>query len=300
MWRLGHARSLALRPIPVIAILNLTTDSFYAGSRVGELGGLLESARQFAAEGAAMLDLGAESTRPGASRVPAREQAERLIPAIRAIRQGPPEIRELPISVDTTCAAVADAALDAGADAVNDVSGATEDPEMLDVVARHQAGIILMHRLVPPETDRYSDQYARSPTYVDVVAEVRAFLVSQARAALAAGISKEAIVIDPGLGFGKSVEQNLELIKRTGELASEGYAVLSALSRKSFIGRVALGRDSTPDERLAGTLAASIEHVRNGARLVRVHDVAPHVQALAMLAGLSGLNAPPPTGRALD
>ena len=137
-----------------------------------------------------------------------------------------------------------------------------------------------MHRLRPPGTDSYSDRYSAKPRYHNVVEDVRTFLESRAQAATDAGLARESIVIDPGLGFGKSVDQNLELIRATPRLASLGFPVLSALSRKSFVGRVSLGRDSAPEERLAGTLALSVAHMIAGARLFRVHDVPEHAEAL--------------------
>ncbi len=194
----------------------------------------------------------------------------------------------LPITVDTTLAPVARAALDAGADAINDVAAATEDDAMLALAADRACALILMHRLAPPAADRFSDAYDAPPAYPGGVVEtVRGFLDARVRAAVRAGVPRSGIVIDPGLGFGKTVGQNLELIRRTGDLAPLGRPVLSALSRKSFVGRVGLGRDSTPAERLPATLALSVLHLQAGARLFRVHDVAEHRQALdAAWAGL--------------
>ncbi len=298
-WKLAHGRVLALHPTPILAILNLTPDSFYAASRFDA--DIVDHAARFVADGAAMLDLGPESTRPGAAPVPADVQLQRLLPAVEAIRRAPAPLGTIPLSIDTTSAAVADAALSAGANAINDVSAGLDDPAMLATVAKHSAGIILMHRLAPPSADAYSDKYASPPAYDDVVTHVRDFLQARARQALAAGIPPEAIVLDPGLGFGKTVAQNLDLIARTAELAALGHPILSALSRKSFIGRVALNRDSDPAERLAGTLAASVLHLRNGASLARVHDVREHRQALDTLAALGGParppDAPPAPGR---
>jgi dihydropteroate synthase len=281
---MSGTRSLALDGPRLLAIVNTTPDSFYAGSRADGAAAALVLAGRAAAGGADGLDIGAESTRPGAERIEAREQIGRLLPVVRAIRGAGGRLAEIPISIDTTIPAVAEAALDAGADAINDVSGATEHGrEMLDLAARRGAGIILMHRGAVPGTDRYSDQYETPPRYADVVTEVRAFLGARAEAALAAGVSGESIMLDPGLGFGKTVEQNLELVRRTGELLTLGYPVLSAASRKSFVGRVSLPDrpQSEPSERLAGSLAFSIAHLAAGARVFRVHDVAEQAQALA-------------------
>jgi dihydropteroate synthase len=272
VWNISRGKQLQLPA--VMAILNATPDSFYAGSR----GPTRETALRASADGAAILDIGAESTRPGSAPVPGDEQIKRAVPLIEAIRSADPRT---PISIDTTSALVAAAALDAGADAINDVSAGLDDPGMIPLAASRGAGIILMHRLAPPAKDRYSDQYrGGAPAYADVVREVRAFLESRAGAAVAAGVARASIVIDPGLGFGKTVDQNLELIRRTGELAELGFPVLSGLSRKSFVGRHVLKRDSTPDERLEGTLMLSREHLKAGASILRVHDVAEHAALL--------------------
>lgn len=260
-----------------MAILNVTPDSFAAGSRLGSPEAGAEAARRAADEGADALDIGGESTRPGAGRVDAAEQVRRVVPAIEAVRHAG---ITLPITVDTTLASVAAAALDAGADGVNDVSGATEDAGMLPLVAQRRCGLVLMHRLLPPGTDSYSDRYERDPAYADVGAEVRAWLAARLAAAVEAGVDPRAVALDPGLGFGKGVADNLRLIGSTPTLASLGRPVVSALSRKSFVGRVSLGRDSDPSERLEGTLALSVVHLAAGARVFRVHDAAAHRRAL--------------------
>jgi dihydropteroate synthase len=263
-----------------MAILNATPDSFYAGSR----GPTVETAVLAARSGAAVLDVGAESTRPGAEPVSADEQVRRAVPLIEAIRRLDGRVA---ITIDTTSSVVAAAALDAGADAINDVSAGRDDPAMLALAGERRCGIVLMHRLAAPTRDKYSDRYAgEEPEYGEVVADVREFLRERADAAIAAGVAREGIIVDPGLGFGKTVEQNMELIRRTGEIASLGYPVLSGLSRKSFVGRVSLGRDSTPEERLDGTLALSAAHLRSGASILRVHDVAPHVELLRALTAM--------------
>jgi dihydropteroate synthase len=250
----------------------------------------LASATRAIADGASMLDIGGESTRPGAARVDEPEQIARVVPAIRLIRAAHPDV---PISVDSTRVSVAAAALEAGADAVNDVSAGEEDSGMLALVASRGAGIILMHRLTAPEHDFYSDQYSAEPRYTShqldasggVVDAVHQYLASRLEAARSAGIQPGSIVLDPGLGFGKTVVQNMELIRGTALLRALGRPVLSGLSRKSFVGRLGLGRDSVPAERLAPTLALSVVHCLAGARLFRVHDVREHVEALNAVAG---------------
>jgi len=279
VWRVTHDRSITLDRPRLIGILNVTPDSFSDGGlHHGPRSGL-GAALRMAEEGAAVIDVGGESTRPGASRVSATEQIDRVVPVIEQIRHH----SDMPITIDTTRSAVARAALDAGADAINDVSAGMEDDGMFALAAERQCGIILMHRRVPPDQDAFSDQYAQGddrPVYDDVVTSVLAFLSERAGAAVQAGVHPEAIVIDPGLGFGKTVAQNYELIARTRELLKEGFPVLSAASRKSFVGAVS-GVEKAAD-RTAGSVAVSVCHWMAGVRLFRVHDVAAHHQALAV------------------
>ncbi len=282
-WHLGDKRLDLSHPV-LMGIVNVTPDSFSDGGRLATPESAAEFAARLALEGAAVLDVGGESTRPGSLRVDASEQIRRVVPAIRAIRARLPFVA---ISIDTTLTPVARAALDAGADAINDVSGATEDPSILALAAERRAGLVLMHRLRPPGEDSYSDRYPTPPSYTDVVLEVRDLLRRQSDRALHSGVARESIILDPGLGFGKSVEHNAQLIRRTPELLSLGFPILSGLSRKSFVGRLGLGRDSTPDERLPATLAASLEHQRRGARLFRVHDVAAHASAFRAAGALA-------------
>ncbi len=292
-WSLAHGRSLVFDRPRIVAILNTTPDSFHEASRTGGVDEAVDRANCFADDGADMLDIGGESTRPGAERVPAAEQVRRVVPVIRAIRESPGPASGLPISVDTTLAEVAREAILAGADAINDVASGSEDDAVFALAAEHGAGLILMHRLRPPDADSYSDRYETPPAYADVVAEVRSFLQDRAAAAIRAGVAPASIVLDPGLGFGKTVEQNFELIARTAELAAMGYPVMSAASRKSFIGAAASpGRETAPAERLAGSLAVSIEHARRGARLLRVHDPKEHAEALRVVLAIGGAEAP--------
>lgn len=286
-WQLGHGKVIRLDRPRVVAIFNLTPDSFADGGALPTPSAVRGRAERDVRDGAAMIEVGGESTRPGAERVDAGTQIERLIPAIEAIRSAGGPLAEIPIGVDTTRAEVARAAIEAGADAINDVSAGTEDPAMFEFAAQTGAGLVLMHRLDPPERDQFSDQYTHPPAYGDVVEEVRRFLEERLSAATDAGVDQSSIVLDPGLGFGKTVEQNLELVRRTGELLGLGRPVMSAASRKSFVGRVGLDRDSDPGERLAASVALTVLHARAGARLMRVHDVGAHMQALRMLAALS-------------
>ncbi len=283
-WALAGGRTLPLDRARLIAIINVTPDSFSDGGEALDPRAAADRAAQAVAEGADMLDLGGESTRPGAARVDEAEQLRRVIPAIAAIRAAGVAA---PISVDTTRAAVARAALDAGADAINDVSAGLEDPAMLPLAAERGAGIILMHRAAPPPRDRYSDRHATEPHFEGgVVQAVRACLHERAGAAQRAGVAPEAIVVDPGLGFGKSVSQNFELIARIGEACPDGFAVLSAASRKSFIG-AAVGK-TEPRERVEGSVAVTVAHRLAGVRLFRIHDVAAHAQALRTAEAILG------------
>jgi dihydropteroate synthase len=281
-WRLAHGLTIdCSRPV-LVGIINVTPDSFADGGRHLDPIAARDAAELMAAHGADMIDLGGESTRPGSARVAADEQLRRVLPVLQAVRRGGGSLARIPISIDTTLGAVGLAVLDAGANAVNDVSGGEEDASLLHAAASRGAGYVLMHRLRTPEADSYSDRYERPPAYDDVVDDVGEWLNRCAMPrAFAAGLSPDQLVVDPGLGFGKSVEDNLALIRGTGRLVSQtGRPVMSALSRKSFVGRISLNRDSTPEERLEGTLALSVLHLGAGARVFRVHDVAPHAAAL--------------------
>ncbi len=277
IWTLSSERAIHLDCPFLIGILNITPDSFSDGGVYNAPAQAVERARGMLEQGADALDIGGESTRPGASRVSADDQLARVVPVIRAIRDAG---IVLPITIDTTLSDVALGALDAGADAINDVSACSEDPAMLALAAERSCGLILMHRERAPEDDRYSDQYDRAPVSGCVCDRVFGALRDARDHAISAGVAEGQVMLDPGLGFGKDIEQNLELINATPELLALGRPVLSALSRKSFVGRISLNRDSSPDERLAGTLACSVLHLRLGARAFRVHDIAPHRAAL--------------------
>jgi dihydropteroate synthase len=255
-------------------VINATPDSFSDGGQFADAEEAAQHALALVEQGAAIIDVGGESTRPGAHRVDAEEQVRRVVPVIARIRMR----SNVVISVDTTQAAVAEAALEAGADIVNDVSAGTEDPALLPLVARRGAGLVLMHRLAPPGEDSYSDRYEKEPSYGDVVRSVGDFLLARAEAAMQAGVAREAIALDPGLGFGKSVAQNFELVARTSEIAALGFPVLVGASRKSFLGSVS-GR-TDPEQRIIGSVVAAVAAYGGGARLVRAHDVGAHREAL--------------------
>ena len=273
-WPLSADRVIPLEPFALMGVINATPDSFSDGGRYATPDEAVEAALALVEQGASVIDVGGESTRPGAGRVEPVEQIRRVVPVIARLRLR----SNVAISIDTTSAEVAEAAFGAGADLVNDVSAGTEDPAMFPLVARQGAGIVLMHRLVAPGEDRYSDRYDVPPAYGDVVRDVATFLLSRVEMATAAGIARESIAIDPGLGFGKSVAQNYELLARTSELAALGHPVLVGASRKSFLGAVS-GR-SDPEQRIIGSVVAAVAAFGGGARIVRAHDVGAHREAL--------------------
>jgi len=289
IWKAGPHRELSLDRPWLMGILNVTPDSFSDGGLFYKPARAVGRALRMINEGAAIIDVGGESTRPGAQRVGDSEQIDRTAPVIEELRRHADVI----ISIDTTRSTVAEAALEAGAHVINDVSAGREDGAMLPLAAARGCGIVLMHRLRPPPADSYSDRYDVAPAYGDVVHDVAGFLRERAEAAIAAGVEHDAIVLDPGLGFGKTVEQNFELIARTGELVELGYPVLSGASRKSFIGK-ASGVE-TPAQRLSGSIAVSVAHWLAGVRLFRVHDVAAHAQALAVARAIAPRAASWPT-----
>jgi len=257
-----RAGLLALDRAVVVGVVNATPDSFSDGGRHLDPSRAAAAAAAMVAEGAGMLDLGAESTRPGASPVPLDEELRRLLPVLRAVRAAV----AVPLSVDTTKAEVARAAIAEGADVVNDVSAGRHDPAMFASCAAAGVPIVLMHMQGTPATMQ------AAPRYGDVVSEVASFLTERARAAMAAGIAREAIVVDPGIGFGKTVTHNCRLLRRLDALVALGYPVLVGVSRKSFLGRLLGGREA--EERLFGTAAAVALAVAGGAKLLRVHEVA--------------------------
>jgi dihydropteroate synthase len=283
-WRIGRARSLPLDQPRIVGVLNVTPDSFSDGGNHSTHQSAIDAALQMKDRGACMIDVGGESTRPGAQPVSAAEQIRRTIPVIEGVRRIA-SAGELLISIDTTSAEVARAALDAGADVINDISAGRDDEHMLPLAAARGCGLVLMHRRTAPQRDSYSDQYSIAPDYGgDVVEFVKNFLRERRDAAIAAGVNPDAIVLDPGLGFGKSLSQNYEIIRRVRELFSLNCPVLSAASRKSFIG--AITGVPEPAHRVMGSVAVSVAQYLQGVRLFRVHDVAPHREALAVAAAI--------------
>jgi dihydropteroate synthase len=256
-----------------MGVVNVTPDSFSDGGRTLEPGAAIAHAQRLIDEGADLIDIGAESSRPGANSVSAGEELSRLMPVLGAFRDCP-----IPISVDTVKPEVMRAAIGAGAAMINDI-GALRSPGALETVATTDAAVCLMHMQGEPRTMQ------REPHYGDVVAEVRAFLAERVAAAEAHGIDRERIVIDPGFGFGKTVEHNFELLRNLRRFAEMGLPVMAGWSRKSTLGAIT-GRAA--GERLAASITAALLAVQHGARIVRVHDVAATRDAFAVLAAMDG------------
>ncbi|MEA2708121.1 MAG: dihydropteroate synthase [Phycisphaerales bacterium] len=256
------------RPL-VMGVLNVTPDSFSDGGKFAATDSAVVHAEAMLAAGATLIDVGGESTRPGSFPVAADEQIARVVPVIRRIANLP-----VTISIDTTRAAVAEAALDAGAALVNDISAGRDDPALLPLVAQRGVPVVLMHMQGTPLTMQ------DTPGYSDVVAETIAFLRERVAAAQAAGIELTKILLDPGIGFGKAMPHNLELLRRQRELLALGRPIVIGTSRKGFIGKITA--EPEPAKRLFGTAASVALAIANGASIVRVHDVGPMVQVVRM------------------
>ncbi len=304
-------------PFRLMGVVNVTPDSFSDGGLFLDPGAAVGHGLELVGEGADIVDVGGESTRPGAQPVSAAEELRRVLPVVEglaaALRSHPRAPAEsggdpITVSIDTSKAFVARAALDAGATLVNDVTALRGDPEMASVVAHSGAECCLMHMLGEPRTMQ------REPRYGDVVAEVKAFLEERLAFAVAEGVAEERILLDPGIGFGKTLEHNLQLLRRLGELAALGRPLVVGTSRKSFIGRILadaerargagasgtgadMGRSDRPPaagepvdaaQRLPGTLATCVLAYERGARVLRVHDVAPTRAALAVAVATLG------------
>jgi dihydropteroate synthase len=276
IWRCRDRELATAGRTLVMGIVNVTPDSFSDG---GAFGGDPERAAAHGValvrEGADVVDVGGESTRPGSDPVEVNEELERVVPVVqRLVKQV-----DVPVSIDTRRAEVAEAALEVGASIVNDVT-AGSDPRMLRVVAGSGAGLVLMHMLGEPKTMQ------DDPRYQDVVAEVRAFLAERADSAVAAGVERERLCVDPGIGFGKTVEHNLQLLRSVASFGQIGAQVAIGASRKRFIGSLT-GQDDSRD-RLEGSLAVAVWVASQGVDVVRVHDVAATVRALRVLYAIRG------------
>jgi dihydropteroate synthase len=254
--------------VKLMGIVNVTPDSFSDGGLYLDAEAAIAHGEELVRDGADLLDVGGESTRPGAEAVDAEEELRRVVPVVEGLAAAGCEV-----SIETSKAVVAEAALDAGAAIVNDVTALRGDPDIGELCAERGAGLVLMHMRGDPRT--MQDE----PVYGDVVEDVKAFLAERLEAAVAAGVKEERVWLDPGIGFGKTLEHNLELLRRLGELRELGRPLVVGASRKSFIGAI----DGSPvGERLGGTIAASVLAAAEGAEVLRVHDVAEAAQALRL------------------
>jgi dihydropteroate synthase len=274
-WRLRGRTLPAGRRSLVMGVVNVTADSFSDGGRFLDPDDAVRHGLRLAGEGADLIDVGGESTRPGAERVPEEVERERVVPVVRALARR----TDVPVSIDTTRAAVAEAAIEAGARVVNDVSGLAFDPALAEVAARSGAGLILMHMRGRPA------EMQDEPRYDDLLAEVIGALRRSLEAALAAGVAADQVALDPGIGFGKRLPHNLALLRHLGALRALGRPLVVGASRKSFLGELT-GRPA--GERLAGSLAAAAAAIRAGAAVVRVHDVAETVDAVRVADAVRG------------
>jgi len=270
LLHMAHGQSMDLtEKTAVVGILNLTPDSFSDGGLFISRDQALKRAEEMISEGADIIDIGGESTRPGAETVSEAEELDRVIPVVEALAGTVPFI-----SVDTTKAAVAEAAIKAGAHIINDIFGFHQSPDLAHIAAKHQAGAILMHIKGTPRTMQ------KNPEYDDLMEDILDWLVESIQIAENAGLPGDHLVVDPGIGFGKTLEHNLEILRRLGELSSLKVPILIGVSRKSFIGKI---DGSHVTNRLGGSLAAAVTSVLNGASIVRVHDVKETVQAMRLV-----------------
>lgn len=267
IWHCGSYRLNYARQPLIMAVLNITPDSFSDGGRFFNSDQAVEQALRMEAEGADLIDIGGESTRPGAVPVSVEEELRRVVPVVERLAKR----LAIPISVDTTKSEVAQRAMEAGASIINDVSGFTRDPKMLAVAASGRSGLVIMHAKGTPQTMQ------RHPRYRDLIGEIRRFLSERIDAAVARRIPRNRIAADPGIGFGKTANHNLKILHRLGDFADLGVPLLVGPSRKSFIGRIL---DLPPSERMEGTAAAAAIAVFQGARIIRVHDIKPLVRVV--------------------
>ena len=261
-------------PAKLMGVVNVTPDSFSDGGLFLDPDIAIDHGRALAADGADLLDVGGESTRPGAAAVSAEEERRRVAPVVAGLAG-----IAVPVSIDTYKRSVAEAALDAGARLVNDVTALRADPELAGLCADRECEVVLMHMLGTPQTMQ------DNPVYEDVVDEVKAFLAERIERAVSEGVAEARITVDPGIGFGKTVEHNLELLRRLGELRDLGRPICVGTSRKSFIGKIT-GRPV--DRRLGGTIASSVLAYANGAAMLRVHDVREVREALTAAEAILG------------
>lgn len=276
LWQCGKKYIDCTEP-KIMAIVNVTPDSFFDGGVYNDTTALNERIQQLVEEGADIIDIGAESTRPGSEPVDADEELRRILPALHAVKKYAPDI---PVSIDTYKSSIADVVLQEGADCINDISGLRFDPLMADVIARHNAGCIVMHSKGTPK------EMQKNPHYDDVMQEVYEYFQAQTQVALSHGIAHASIALDPGIGFGKRIEDNTSLVRRLREFTSLGFPIVMGLSRKSFLG-VVTGH-TAPEDRLAATISAHTIALQHGASILRVHDVAAARDAIKVVKGICG------------
>ena len=264
----------------VMGVLNVTPDSFSDGGKFADVEAAVARAETMVAGGAAIIDVGGESTRPGSQRVESAEQIRRVVPVIARIAQMP-----ITVSIDTTRADVATAALDAGAAVINDISAGRDDPAMLPLAAAWKVPLVLMHMQGTPATMQ------NAPRYGDVVNDIIEALRERVVAAQTSGVALDRILLDPGIGFGKTMEHNLELLRRQSEFRALGRPIVIGASRKGFIGRIT--GEEEPAKRLFGTAATVAWSIAQGADIVRVHDVKQMVQVVKMTSAIRGLGVSP-------
>ncbi len=261
----------------IMGIVNVTPDSFYDGGLYLDAGKAVAHGLELAAEGADMLDIGGESSRPGSDPTPTEDELRRVVPVIAGLRRQSGAL----ISVDTMKPDVAEAALDAGADIINDVSSFRLDPRILELASRRKAGFIVMHMAGTPKTMQVQ------PRYDDVIADIRRFFAEKLEIAEAYGLDRERLMIDPGIGFGKRLEDNLALLNGLAAFEDLGRPVLLGVSRKSFIGKIL---NAPPEDRLEGTIAASVIGVVRGAHVLRAHDVRAVKRAVLVAEAILAVN----------
>ena len=272
-WHCGE-RVVSLETSVLVGILNVTPDSFSDGGENSSTSIAMRRATEMVLQGATIIDVGGESTRPGAVRVPAQEQVRRVLPVIDGLHKK----NDVLISIDTTVSEVAAAAITAGAAIINDVSAGQEDAGMFALAAQTGAGLVLMHRRLPPELDKYADEYDQNPESLDIVQEVMDFLLGQVTKAIAQGVPKNTIALDPGLGFGKSIEQNWQIVEQIDRIVQFGFPVFIGASRKRFIGV----KEEIQEPKLRDTASAEVaRQMRSkGAQIFRVHNVPAHARVL--------------------
>jgi len=276
--RLAHHRSLKAATPLIMGVLNITPDSFSDGGKFLMWDAAETRVREMIAEGADIIDIGGESTRPGSDVEDINEELERVVPAIKAIRR----FTDVPISIDTTKAEVARQSLSAGADIINDISAARFDSHIVEIAKEYDAPIILMHMLGNPKSMQ-SDPY-----YDNCVKEIVRFFSERVEFCLRHGLSKDKIIIDPGIGFGKRLKDNIEILQNISEFKALGYPLLLGASRKSFIGMIT-GKKNDPEKRIGGSIASALIGAMCGADILRVHDVAPTIEAIKVFRAIEGI-----------